>query len=157
MNRWQRYLIEVLAFAIGIAAIVKVPDIALTIEVILLPCVLVGSALAVIYLKRILDEQPPPRSRFFRMLVAVSTRKVLMSTWIGYLTVGRIGQNQDWFHLPLPPPETAAPITGLVLLVFLGAPIAYALTVYIVRRRSLVGDSAATRQEDLDREQPFLS
>ena len=145
-------MLELLLLVAGLVAIVVAPDIALTIEVVAIPVVLVASWLSIIYLHRVFLRQPEPRSRFFAMLIAVSARKSLLGAWFGYLVVARIGERTGWFLIPVPSAEVSAPISGLVLLVFMSTTVAYAVTVARVRRASLFVHRSDAGEAELDRE-----
>lgn len=143
--------LELLALAVGVALINLLPDLALTIEVVVLPLLVLAAGISARYLGRVYRRQGAPRSRFFGMLVNMAWRIVAMGTWVGYLVVARIGDRTGWYFIPAPPPNVSSPISGLVIMVFITPPIIYALAVYRVRRAStIVGPAAAA--DDLDRE-----
>lgn len=149
----KRYLLELAALLLGLGAIVAAPDVAVAVEVVALPIILVVAWISVVYLRIVFLRQPEPRSRFFAMLVGVSARKELLGLWFGYLVIARIGDRAGWFELPVPDTTVTSPISGLVLLIFLSSTIVYGATVYRVRRasrfvhRSLAGESELDRQD----------
>lgn len=132
----KRYLLELLALVLGLAVIVVAPGLAILVELVVLPVVLIGAWVAIVYLRAIYRRQRPPRSRFFGMLITVSARKEFIGLWIGYLVVARLGAELHLFALPVPPMPTSTAISGLVLIVFAAPPIAYGLAVWRVRRRA---------------------
>lgn len=143
----KQRLLELAGLAAGLALIVAAPDVALLLIVLLLPFTLIGAAAGTWYLRHVFRQQRPPRSRFFGMLVNMSVRHAVVGSWVGYLTMARLGDRTGWYALPSAPANVTAPVTGLVLLVFMVPPIVYAVTVWRVRRASTVVGQAGRDQE----------
>lgn len=150
LDRLPRLAGELIGFALCVTVIYAAPDIALTLIVIILPIIAVLTGLSVLYLRNVYLRQPTPRSRFFGMLVGISTRTWIGTMWVGYLTLGRIGDRTDWFDLPVPGPNVSAPISGLVVAYLMTPPIFYAANVYRVRKRA-PGRTAEITELTLDR------
>lgn len=135
MKRWR--FAEGFALLAGLLAIAAAPEPALFVIVSAIPVVLFLAGLSVLYLRRMYGRQTKPRSRFFAMLVAILTRGELAGLWIGYIVIARGLNATGLLDLPFPPPLISTAISGLVVLVFLASPIAYAWTIFSIRRRSL--------------------
>jgi len=115
-----------------------------------LPVIAVLTGLSVIYLRRIYLRQPVPRSRFFAMLVGISSRTWIGALWIGYLTMSRIGERTGWYSLPNVNTNVSSPISGLVVAYLMTPPIFYAFNVWRVRRR-VPGATTIEDDNTLDR------
>lgn len=151
-HRGTRYALELALLALGLLVILAAPDFALSVIVFALPSVLFGAGIGVLYLRRVYLFQPEPRSRFFGMLVSISTRLWFLGLWFGYLVLGRIGERTGRFELPIPPIYIANPISGLVLGVFIAPPIFYAWRVWRIRRIAEAGSGTPAEDEEaLDR------
>lgn len=158
MSRRTRYGLELALLVLGLLLILAAPDVALAAIVVAVPLTLLASGISIVYLSRVLSYQPIPRSRFFRMLVGVSARVEIIGLWVGYLVIGRISQIAEakgmiGWSIPTPPSSISSPISGLVIAIFAAPPIAYAVTVWRIRRAALrnLGDGSADVVE-LDRE-----
>jgi hypothetical protein len=146
--------LTVIALVAGIVAILVLPATSLdTIIVVGLPPLVILAVLSELYILRIYHDQPVPRSRFFRMLVAAQSGKLALGLWVGYLVVARAGDRWGWFALPSPSTDVSGPISGLLLAVVVAIPISYALEIWRVRRAaSRTPTTAAEDEIDLDRE-----
>lgn len=143
-----------LALTAGIIAILILPATTLDAAIVIcLPPLVILAVIAELYIVRIYERQPAPRSRFFRMLVAAQSGKLALGIWIGYLVVARAGDRTGWFDIPSPSTEVSGPISALLLGVVVAIPIAYALEIWRVRRAaSRTPTTAAEDEIDLDRE-----
>jgi hypothetical protein len=151
-----RYFAELAVFILCLVLIYTAPEASLSVIVLSLPVIALCTGLSVLYLHRVYVRQPTPRSRFFGMLVGVSTRSWIAGLWVGYLVIGRVldrmaHEGFNVWQLPTPPPNVSAPISGLVVAYLMLPPIIYALTVWSVRRRAGNG-TALEREGDLDRQ-----
>jgi len=148
--------LAITAFALvaGIIAILVLPATTLDAAVIIgLPPLVILAILSELYIVRIYERQPAPRSRFFRMLVAAQSGKLALGVWIGYLAVARAGDRTGWFSLPSPSTDVSGPISGLLLAVVVAIPIRYALEIWRVRRADSRTPTTPEEDEiDLDRE-----
>lgn len=102
---------------------------------VMVPVVVIGAAVAAMYLQHAWQQQPPPRSKFFAMLVSSVWRMAVLGAWVGYLAVARVLE-QVGVYLPSPPRSTASPITAMVIVLLLTPPIVYAWNVFRVRRNA---------------------
>jgi uncharacterized membrane protein YqjE len=146
--------ITALALLAGVVAILVLPATSLDAAIVFgLPPLVVLAILAEIYLAKIYRDQPIPRSRFFRMLVAAQSGKIALGLWVGYLVVARAGDRTGWFSIPSPSMDVSGPISGLLVGVVVAIPISYALEIWRVRRAaSRTPTTAAEDEIDLDRE-----
>jgi hypothetical protein len=148
--------LAITAFALvaGLIAVFVLPATSLDAAIILgLPPLVILAVISELYIVRIYERQPQPRSRFFRMLVAAQSGKLALGIWIGYLVVARAGDRTGWFSLPSPSTDVSGPISALLLAVVVAIPIAYALEIWRVRRAaSRTPTTAAEDEIDLDRE-----
>jgi uncharacterized membrane protein YqjE len=143
-----------LALMAGLIAVLVLPATSLDAAIVIgLPPLVVCAVLAELYLARIYRDQPIPRSRFFRMLVAAQSGKLALGLWVGYLVVARAGDRTGWFSIPSPSTDVSGPISGLLVGVVVAIPISYAFEIWRVRRAaSRTPTTAAEDEIDLDRE-----
>ncbi len=143
-----------LALMAGVIAILVLPATSLDAAIVFgLPPLVMLAIVAELYLARIYRDQPVPRSRFFRMLVAAQSGKLALGLWIGYLVVARAGDRTGWFSIPSPSTDVSGPISGLLVGVVVAIPISYALEIWRVRRAASRAPTTAAEDEiDLDRE-----
>jgi hypothetical protein len=136
-----------------VAILVLPPEVADAALVVVLPPLVIGAIIAELYIVRIYERQPVPRSRFFRMLVAAQSGKLALGVWIGYLVVVRAGDRTGWFSLPSPSTSVSGPISGLLVGVVVAIPISYAIEIWRVRRAAARTPTTAAEDEThLDRE-----
>ncbi len=143
-----------LALMAGVIAILVLPATSLDAAIVFgLPPLVACAMLAELYLAKIYRDQPIPRSRFFRMLVAAQSGKLALGLWVGYLVVARAGDRTGWFSIPSPSMDVSGPISGLLVGVVVAIPISYAFEIWRVRRAaSRTPTTAAEDEIDLDRE-----
>lgn len=154
MTPKRSIVITALALVAGLIAILVLPATSLDVAIVVgLPPLVILAILAEVYIVRIYEAQPVPRSRFFRMLVAAQSGKLALGIWIGYLVVARAGDRTGWFSIPSPSTEVSGPISGLLLAVVVAIPISYALEIWRVRRTASQAPTTAREDEGiLDRE-----
>jgi hypothetical protein len=154
MTPKRSLVITALALMAGIIAILVLPAMSLDAALVLgLPPLVILAIISEVYIVTIYNAQPVPRSRFFRMLVAAQSGKLLLGVWIGYLVVVRAGDRTGWFNLPSPSTDVSGPVSGLLLAVVVAIPISYAFEIWRVRRTASRADTTAMEDEvDLDRE-----
>ena len=154
MTPKRSLIITAFALVAGIVAILVLPATSLDAAIILgLPPLVILAVFAELYIMRIYHDQPTPRSRFFRMLVAAQSGKLALGLWVGYLVVARAGDRTGWFSIPSPSTDVSGPISGLLVGVVVAIPISYALEIWRVRRSAARTSTTAVEDEvDLDRE-----
>lgn len=154
MTPKRSLVITALALMAGVIAILVLPATSLDAAIVFgLPPLVVCALLAELYLAKIYRDQPIPRSRFFRMLVAAQSGKLALGLWVGYLVVARAGDRTGWFSIPSPSMDVSGPISGLLVGVVVAIPISYALEIWRVRRAASHTPTTAAEDEiDLDRE-----
>lgn len=135
MRRWR--VLEALVLGAGLAAIAAAPRVAIWVIVAGIPIILVAAGFSIVYLARLYRIQPVPRSRFFGMLLGILLRGELAGCWLGYVVLARVSHATGGIELPVPSAEVTTAISGLVILVFLASPVAYAWTIFRIRRDSL--------------------
>ena len=154
MTPKRSLVITALALMAGVIAILVLPATSLDAAIVFgLPPLVVCALLAELYLAKIYRDQPIPRSRFFRMLVAAQSGKLALGLWVGYLVVARAGDRTGWFSIPSPSMDVSGPISGLLVGVVVAIPISYALEIWRVRRAASHAPTTAAQDElNLDRE-----
>jgi hypothetical protein len=157
MTAIRFYLTAGLMLVVGLTLISLFPSESLALLGVGVPAAIIGGMVATFYLSRVFRRQPIPRSRFFRMLIETFFGLILIGVWIGYLSAARVLEkaaadgNPVPFLLPAPPPTISSPISALIIvIVFVGGPIRFALEVW--RRRRLATVAGSTDEADLDRE-----
>ena len=154
MTPKRSLVVTALALMVRVIAILVLPATSLDVTIIIgLPPLVILAILSEIYIVRIYEAQPAPRSRFFRMLLAAQSGKLALGVWIGYLVVARAGDRTGWFSIPSPATDVSGPISALLLALVVAIPISYALEIWRVRRTASRADTTAMEDEVyLDRE-----
>lgn len=131
----RAYIAAALAFVVGLASVMAAPEPTLVVLASLVPIMIAAATISTVYLARVFQLQPIPRSRFFGMLIESFLALVGLGVWVGYLTVARLSERADFgWILPAPPPAISSPISALLVVIVFGAPVRFALEVYRIRR-----------------------
>ncbi|TMC00963.1 MAG: hypothetical protein E6J41_33790 [Chloroflexi bacterium] len=121
----------IVALVVGLSALLFDPDTTLTILGIGIPVAIASAIVSTIYLYRVFQKQPLPRSRFFAMVLELFYALILLGAWVGYLTVARLTNAA----VPLPPLTTTTPISALLVIIVFMSPARFAIEVWRVRRQ----------------------
>lgn len=117
----------VAAFVAALVAIIVAPDVALAVELAAVPIVVVAALVSTGYLWRIYQRNPI--GVIWRQLISSQITTAPLVVWVGYLTTARIADELGHVVIPIPPPGTSSPITGLLLILAITPSIRYAIAV----------------------------
>ena len=127
----------ILFYVVGLLLIAVGPKQVLAILIVVAPALVGAGVASTVYLEYVYRRQPPPRSRFFAMLIHAQAFKVMASVWILYSTiVSLILFVHPDLNLPILPQPYRSAVTALSIASLMLPSIYYAVRIYLARRRA---------------------